>query len=231
MHWPKQRAVKNEFIRTWHARIAELLTSLTLGVFILSLLLSVGSCKEPLPNYRDPSDVFDGQIQASYFYSPLTNALFVKMLIKNIFDETLDAPALFTGSLHITLARDPTIVKTFELSSADLIRGKFDSNTGILTIESGETIEFAVSWNFVDDNFNDLGQNVFQYRTDPTCPLIRRIARQESFSIRGTLNVFDQTKEVKAGPVTYSLCYVKTWVDRRTCPSVTAESACAVAGG
>src|SRR3989304_4720817 len=75
------------------------------------------SCKEPLPAYRDPTDLFSGLLRIGYLYgTPPANVFIVQMVVFNDFDETFEGRTLFEGTIEIVLARKPDVKKTFFLS-------------------------------------------------------------------------------------------------------------------
>lgn len=194
------------------------------SVFLLLVGLSL-SCKEPLPSYQDPTQVFSGTLRPVYQYSGTQNSLNAQLVVVNDYDETFEGRTLFEGTIEIVLARKPDLKKTFFLSSSNLIQGKYNPGSRVLTLDPGDSVRVGVAWNFVDDRGTDLRQQEFFYRTDPTCTL-RRIAAEEVFTLTGRLKLFDRTEEIKFGPVTYALCHVNVWVDPRLCTSITPEEAC-----
>lgn len=197
------------------------------NVLCLSLTVFSLSCKEPLPPHEDPRNVFDGTIDAEYVYAPDDNSLKIRFAIKNKFDETLQGKASLTGSIQISLRRIPDRKRTFSLSSANLIQARnYNPNSRELTIDPGDSIRLAVSWNFVDDKGIDLRQGVFQYVIDPTCPTYRRIALREILIVKANLTVFDRTEDVNVGPVIVPICHINAWVDTRICPLILPKDAC-----
>jgi len=50
------------------------------------------------------------------------------------------------------------------------------------------------TWDFVDDNGQDLRTSTFQYHPDPACNL-RMAAARETFHLSGSLKVFHQTTD------------------------------------
>lgn len=185
------------------------------------------SCKERLPTYEDPAQVFSGLMRPAYRYSGTQNLLGVQLVVVNEYDETFEGRTLFEGSIEIVLSRKPDLKKTFFLSSSNLIQGKYNAGSRVLTLDPGDSVRVGVTWNFVDDRGVDLRQEEFSYRTDQTC-FQRRIAAEETFTIRGTLKLYDRTDEIKFGPITFTMCHVNVWVEPRFCPTVTADEACRI---
>ena len=195
---------------------------LTLALAGLSL-----SCKERLPSYEDPTQVFSGLARTAYLYSGTQNQLRVQLIIVNDYDETFEARTLLEGSIEITLARKPDLKKTFFLSSSNLIQGRYNAGSRVLTFDPGDSVRVGVAWNFVDDRGVDLRQQEFSYQTDQTCSL-RKIAAEETFTITGRLKLYDRTDEINFGRVVFTMCHVNVWVDPRFCTTLTADEACRI---
>ena len=193
--------------------------SLTVAMVGLSL-----SCKEPLPAYRDPAQVFSGSARPAYLFSKTQNHLGVQLVVVNDYDETFEGRSLFEGSIEIALSRKPDLKKTFFLSSSNLIQGKYNPGSRILSFDPRDSIRVGVTWDFIDDREVDLRTQEFVYRSDPMCSL-RRISQEETFIIKGNLKLYDRTDEIKFGPVTMTLCHVNVWVDK-VCVTLTPDEAC-----
>ncbi len=195
---------------------------------VILLLLGFSlSCKEPLPAYQDPTQVFSGILRPVYRYSGTQNSLNAQLVVVNDYDETFEGRTLFEGTIEIVLARKPDLKKTFFLSSSNLIQGKYNPGSRILTLDPGDSVRVGVAWNFVDDRGVDLRQQEFSYQTDQTCSL-RKIAAEETFTITGRLKLYDRTDEIKFGPVVFTMCHVNVWVDPRFCTTLTADEACRI---
>jgi hypothetical protein len=194
-----------------------------MSVALLSLI--VGSCSESLPPYQDPADVFQGKVAGQYVLTVQDNSVKVYVTVKNIYDETFQASAILRGSLEITLARRPEIRKTVSLFPSQIIEGHYNSGTGILTIDPGETIRLGYSWNFIDNSGTDLRKEIFTLVDDPTCSL-RRIAYDETFSLKGEVTIFEKTAPVRFGPTMFTFCYITNWVNSKFCPPPQTDVPC-----
>jgi len=200
----------------------ELLAVVLLG-FVTAASLS---CGEDLPPYKDPSDVFEGQIRGSYTLSAAENAAWIFITIKNHFDETLEAPAVIGGTLRIVPERYPDYRRTVSLSKSHIISARgYNASTGILRIDAGDSIRLGYPWNFIDDNGRDLRTQVFQYRADTSCPG-RRIANQETFVLSAEVKVFDKVPALSISLTNFSVCHVNMWVNPRDCPPIIGDQAC-----
>lgn len=194
---------------------------------LLWVILINLSCKEPLPPYEDPRNVFEGSLDPEYVYAFNDNSLKIRFAIKNKFDETLQARAVLTGSLQISLRRNPDFKRTFFLSASNLVQAtNYNPNSRILTINPGDSIRFGVSWNFLDDNGRDLRQEVFRYVPDPMC-ILRRIAAREIYVLRAEVKIFDRTEDVSVGSVAFAMCHINAWIDPKQCPLLLPGEACA----
>lgn len=193
-------------------------------ILVIVTALSL-SCKEPLPTYKDPSEVFSGVLRIGYLYgTPPANIFSVQLVIVNDFDETFEGRTLFEGTIEIVLARKPDVKKTFFLSVENLIQGRYNAGSRVLTFNPRDSVRLGIYWGFIDDQGVDLRETEFTYSTDRACPR-RKIARQETFLVSGTLKLYDRTGEIKFGPVVFPLCYV---LNPRVegCVTIWGEEAC-----
>jgi hypothetical protein len=201
-------------------------------VLIVLLGWVVFSCNESLPTYRDPAHVFSGELAARYTLTLNENSLKIEFRFTNVFDETLAGVASLEGSGIITLRRKPAVRKTFTMTVAHLVSGKYVPATRMLTIDPGDTVRLIYTWDFRDDTGNDLRTGEFTYFPDPTCtfdepvPVERRIAARETFIISASLRVFDRITPVVVGPIEYSLCHVDRYVSPNVCPPILPELSC-----
>ncbi len=193
-------------------------------VFLLLFL----SCDESLPPLTEPESILKGSLVVTYTYAQ-DNQLTIQFGVTNEFDETLQGPASFAGSLQIASERMPGFKRTIPISSANiLVARNYNAATRALTMDAGETVYLQAKWDFVDDLNRDLRDTVFRYVPDPTCPQMggRKIALSEKFTITGTLLLYDRTGDVRVGPVVFSFCHIDSWVDRRSCPDISPSVAC-----
>ncbi len=200
------------------------------GWFLLLsfVIVTKPSCQEDLPPYRDPSEVFEGHIQGLYVLSAQENAAWIFITVKNTFDETLEAPAVIGGTLRIVSSRYPDYRKTLSLNKSHIINARgYDPTTGVLRIDSGDSIRLGYAWNFIDDNGRDLRTQVFQYWGDTTCrALNRRISYQETFLLSAEVKVFDKIPALSIGMTNFSMCHVNIWVNPKDCPPIIGDQAC-----
>lgn len=147
--------------------------------------------------------------------------------IRNIFDETLQAPAVLRGTMRITLKSDTSYHATAALSAALLTLANYDSISRVLTVDPGAPIHLRYVWDFTDDLGRDFRRDVFVYSDDPTCPY-RKIAREVTITISGDLKVFDHTGVIPLGPIDVTFKHVSDFIDARTCPFIATDSPCAL---
>jgi hypothetical protein len=190
-------------------------------VVLLPVLVLSFSCKENLPPYQDPAQVFEGFVRAEYLYSLTSNTIAIQLVVQNVYDETFEGRAILEGTVELTLARKPDVKRIFFLSDANLIQGRYQPNSRTLTIDPKDSVRLRVFWNFDDDRGRNLRQDEFRYNPDPSCPG-RRIAAQETIVIRGSVKVFERTEEVKLGPVSFSFCHINAYFVG--CPSVSSTA-------
>lgn len=197
----------------------------SLKYILLTGTALVLSCKEPLPVYKDPTDLFSGVLRIGYLYgTPPANIFRIQMVIFNDFDETFEGRTLFEGEIEIVLARKPEVKKTLVLSVDNLIQGRYDAGSRVLIFNPRDSVRLGVTWEFNDDTGADLRETEFIYSTDRYCPQ-RKIAKEETFLVSGILKLYDRTGDIKFGPVLYSLCYV---LNPRVegCVTIWGEDAC-----
>ncbi len=142
-----------------------------------------------------------------------------------MYDETLQAKALLSGTICITLKADTSFHRTVGLSPALLSLGNYDSTTQILTIDPGAPIHLRYVWDFIDDSSRDVRQAVFVYATDPSCAL-RKISSDVTLTIAGNLKVFDHTGVIPLGPIDVTFRHVSPFVDGRLCPTIETDGPC-----
>lgn len=194
------------------------------GTGLLLAIATLGPvCDERVPVYQDPRDVFSGWISVT---SSTPSAMSINLVARNDFDETLEGEAVLRGEAEISLLNNPSIRKSFAFSPGDLITGKFNSTTGTLRVDPGDTIRLRVFWDYVDEAGVNLTTDYFRYWEDPDCPS-RCIAEEEVFVLRGTLKVFDKTETISMGPTLFSLCHVSVHVPPQFCPPVDYTVECA----
>jgi hypothetical protein len=194
----------------------------------LAFLFSSGSCDESLPAYVEPSRLFDAAVHGGYALTIIDNSMKVFVTVTNIFDETLQAPALIEGEVDIVSVRDPGVRKTFLLTRANVTSAlAIDPYTGVLTIDAGATVNLMVSWDLIDDTKRDLRRAFFKYVDDPSCSA-RCLAYPEDFVITGYVQLLDRTGPVLFGPVVYSFCHVSHWINPKDCPPIIVDEPCSV---
>ena len=194
------------------------------GFSLLGILMS---CEEALPTYQDPNSVLKGSVRGRYVLSNTANVVRFDFLVVNTFDETFQDKGILKGEIVITLRRNPSVHKTMSLGPWDLVIGKYEPSTQMLTMDPGDTVRLTVSWDYTDDQLKDLRDSLFIYVTDPGCS-VRKIALEELFELEGSLTVFQRAGSITAGPVEFGLCHVDRWVPPQICTSILPEEACDV---
>jgi len=211
-------------------------TLLLLSVLVLGLSVLFESCKEPMPSYREPEQLFNGRIEGEYWLSPEEHSLRIYIYVTNVFDETLEGPASLKGSIELFFARDQRIRKTFTLNSQNLLTSRiYNPATGLLRIDPKQTAVFQAIWYFPADKvIDDSGRNLagdsttvsfFSYMDDKTCKW-RKLARPEDLVLEGNVNLFEKTAPVLVGPTVFPLCFVTTFVSVQLCPRIVTIPPC-----
>jgi hypothetical protein len=197
----------------------ELRRSLPL-LLMLGVAAFVPACDEQLPPRSDPKVLFTGSVTPQYILFFNENDVRLTVNVANVFDETLQDTASLEGQLEIVLLRDPTIVRTIQLSPDSLLTtSMYDPSTHMLTINPGDTLRMRAEWDLFDDRRDSLPGTVFKYYRDTACGL-RDLALGESFLVRGSLSVFKRNGFVTIPPTGFNLCYVTHWTTIRECPFV-----------
>jgi len=204
--------------------------ALRLGAIITGLMGSVFFngmvCDETLPPYQDPRDILIASIGARYVLFGGDNSLKIFLDVHNSYDETLEARADFSGEMKITLARDPSVSRTFSITQTDLrTTGKYTPATGVLRMDPGDTVRFEVSWDFVDDNGTNLRTGLFRYYEDASCTG-RCIAEEEQFVLNGSVKIFEKVSASTSRAELISICHVSTFVPPQFCPPVDTSIPC-----
>jgi hypothetical protein len=164
---------------------------LALSVLLIVILIS---CDEPMPSRNDPGGVltatFDAQYCIKIFQHFQQNAIRVRLVVRNVYDETLQDKAIFKNSFKITLPRERMIQKSFQFTPEMLKESwRYDRVSGLLTLNPGDTATFTYYWEFIDDAGINLVKSVFLTKPDVDCPG-RITARREDFLIGGTFRLY-----------------------------------------
>lgn len=194
----------------------------TASAFLLS------TCSEELPAYHRPGNLFSARIIPIYSITAAENKLHLSLTAKNIFDETLDGPPSITGRVQLISMTDPSVTKTFPVTSANVTVAQWHfPGSGGIAIDAGDTIAFDIAWDLsqrplLDDSGKDLTEGILSLKYDPECPQNRRKSDPQDFLVQGFVEIFARTGPAVANNVVYRFCLVSNWVNGRDCPIVTA---------
>ncbi|MBX2992641.1 MAG: hypothetical protein KF749_15920 [Bacteroidetes bacterium] len=172
---------------------------------LLAVCLCLGaitdlSCKEPLPGYNDPVDVFDAYAYGLYAISLQENAVKAYITIVNTYDETFDGTAILSGQLVITWAKDVSFKRTVQLTASHLIYARnYNAGTGVLRLDPGDSIRFGFTWDMVADDGRRLF-SMMSFFPDPECPARFLSAEPIRLSFEGTAHVYHRTRIAIAQP-------------------------------
>ncbi len=202
-----------------------------LHLFGIALLVLQGSCTEPLPPREDPAQLLAGEARAEYVLTDVVNGFVVNLWARNIYDETLDARAVISGKVEIAWARDPNIKKVGTLTAANIgfVR-HYNSLTGQLTLDPGDSISLFYVWKIMDSTENALRRLIFGLVGDPHCYrdpppgcdtcqriYLRNIAPEETFIVSSEAVFYQNTAPVKFGPILFTFCLASIKIDDRIC--------------
>lgn len=204
------------------------LSSIGLALILLGML-SFGPCDESLPVYQQPEKIFAARLEGAYSLTITDNSMKVYLVVKNIFDETFQGQAVLKGTIEIISARDPSVRKTFSINPTNVIQAQgYDRQTGVLTIDAGDSVRFGVSWDLTaDDNGRDLRTDFFKYIVDPQCEDVPRcLAFREDFILKGQATVFTRTGSISAEQTLYAFCFASRWVNPKYCPPIITSAPC-----
>lgn len=188
----------------WHAVVA------------FASLLTTLACREHLPAYEDPTDVFEAKLHANLVYRLDETSVLVSFVLVNRFDDTLEDLVDVDGTITVTLLRDASTVRTFTLTPAEISSTGYDPASRRLRLDPGRSVTIQVRYDFRDDSGRDLTSSVLQFDVDPACPF-RRVTGPEIYDIRASVRLFARTKASVAPPLSYVLCLPVPFVDDRTC--------------
>jgi len=192
---------------------------------LIACLAFILACDESLPPRNDPSRLFRGSADTKYSLLWNENALRIGINIVNIYDETIQTSVNMVGTVKISLVRNKIYQKTITMNVSNLVSTKFyNSLTKELTLDPGDSIRFIYTWNFVDDNDDNLPQDVFHYYGDVSCPG-RSLANSESFLISGSFQIIEKLGTFPLNPVVFNLCYVSKYMSAHDCPAPPTECA------
>jgi hypothetical protein len=176
------------------------------ALYVLCLVaICLIACNETLPPYAEPQTPFSGVIYVRY--QSRIQTLTITLTVKSTFDETLQDTAKLAGALQIVLADAPQYSKTVSIDRKNFITyGSLDPQTGLLTVNSGDSLSFVYNWDFVTDNGAVLPTDVFVKQPDPQFPG-RTISPPETFIVSGVVQVFTRFGQVTFFPIRFVMNY------------------------
>jgi hypothetical protein len=184
-----------------------------------AILLGNLSCKEPLPVYQDPRDVFDAYQSGAYVVSTAENAVKAFFTVTNTYDETFDAVAVFDGTLVITFERDRSFRRTVQLDPSTILHARgYNPQTGVLRLDPGDSVRFGFSWNMVADDGRSLfNTDLVRFIPDPTCP--RRLISSEPIrlTLQSSVRMYDRTESVSAALYRLEFTLHRFYVNPNNC--------------
>ncbi len=188
-------------------------------VNLVFLVLPFVSCDEHLPPRSDPSQLFSARIESTWLMSPLENRIYLRLIMKNTYDEMIEGYADIEGTLSITLQRDPSYARSYDLGWrwVDQVPPA-NLPTGFMRIPPGDSMSFFIPFDWKDDLGRDFRSGLI-YQPDPVCTG-RLIAMHEVFIIRAEARLFPKLSPTTARPLLFELCHVDVWVSPQVCPPI-----------
>lgn len=195
-------------------------------IFLMAVVSSCffTACEETLPPRNDPSNFFTTSLKTLYVYNtPKENSLYLFIVVKNNYDETLEAKATIEGTLRIQWKPPADYLikfiseKNVTLSVKDIYTGvnKYDVARGTLRLDPGDSLVLGFKWDFMTDDKTDL-LLAFNYSIDKDCYVrnnsgnaeFRKISEKQLFEITANVKVFTQTAILYAQPLHVNQCFV-----------------------
>jgi|SRR5579862_3153812 len=189
------------------------------GYWYFSILMSIASisCHESLPGSYDPGNVFIAGLSTQYIVTETENTIHLCVRFRNVFDETLQDTLLLNGYISIALTRDTSYRKTYVLSGANLVRGKYDPSTNIITADPDSLYILRAIWDFTDDEGRDVRTIMF-FQGYPSC--IHRDTTIETFTVKGQLTIMNHTNPLVFPPVQFTHIIERQTFYPKSCPGV-----------
>ena len=184
--------------------------------FLLNIItiISLG-CEEFLPPRDSPPEPFDVIVRPRYDYfpgspgSPPRNQIKYTIVIKNIYDETIQDTLGLFGELKIEYQifnpLKPVIKKsrTLSINSADIKSIKnYDNLSGMTILAPRDSIVIELNWNFMtDDMLNVL--DYFTYSMRGEC----QISNKQRIISSGTLHVMKNRSNLPIHQTNFEHCF------------------------
>lgn len=198
---------------------------------VFLVILSFPQCDEQLPPRSDPQNLLQARVEVYYggavdtLYGPFQNAIWLDVIVRNNYEETLDGIVQYDGALDVVWHGDRDYHKTVALNATNLVEPrvyKYDRATRRLTMDPGDELRFSYIWEFVDDQGIDLVKK-FDMRHDNYCAQIRFVAglirsyhaivtlprffSPESIAVQAHLKLFQELATSYSKPISYAFEY------------------------
>jgi hypothetical protein len=215
---------------------------------VLSLFLILSGCEETLPFRNDPTNSLIASVRKLYVYNtPIENSLYIFLVVKNNYDETIESKAVIDGTLRIKWRppADYTVgfvdEKNVKLTLKDIQTGNYNEKTGLLLIGPNDSLVLMYRWDFVTDDKTDMLLK-FGYFIDKNCFVVRypnrgqyyrQISEKQVFEVTANVKLFTQTAILYAEPYVVNQCFVShdfgVWNPQfNPCVPIDPENPCSV---
>jgi len=214
----------------------------------LSPVITFCGCEETLPLRNDPGSAVTASIRKLYVYNtPIENSLYIFLVVKNNYDETIESKAAIDGTLRIKWLppADYTVgfveEKNVKLTLKDIQTSNYNEKTGLLLIAPRDSFVLIYRWDFVTDDNTDMLLK-FRYYNDGDCivlgypdhaPRHRQVSEKQVFEVTADIKLFVNTSILYAQPLVVHQCFVShdfgQWDPKEhPCVPIDPENPCSV---
>lgn len=205
-------------------------------------------CEETLPLRNDPTSAVAVSIRKLYVYNtPIENSLYIFLVVKNNYDETIESKAAIDGTLRIKWLppADYTVgfveEKNVKLTLKDIQTSNYNEKTGLLLIAPRDSLVLIYRWDFVTDDNTDMLLK-FRYNVDKSCFVwgypnrvkgLRQVSEKQIFEVTANVKLFAQMSILYPQPLVVNQCFVShdfgLWDPREhPCVPIDPENPCSI---
>ncbi|MDA0987192.1 MAG: hypothetical protein O3A55_06315 [Bacteroidetes bacterium] len=182
------------------------------------------SCDENLPIYSEPEKVIEANLKPFYSYSQTSNQIIINFVVKNVFDETFDGKAKFSGEINIVnqkFGKSKTIKLDYTYLS---IQNGYNRATGRLILHPGDSLVFQYKWDFLFDDSTHLF-SLLNYKKDPNCQA-RQISNKVENQINGFVTVFNNLPNFYSKTTEFNFCHIDAYIPPKDCQIISPATSC-----
>lgn len=185
---------------------------------IASISCLLLSCDESLPPREIPPQLFSAETNAVYDYYPgktpetYRNHIKIFVLIKNMYDETIQDTLNFFGTMRINWETQQPFDTLFSKEkTVDLNRShikymkQYDPSTKIVTIDPSDSILIEYDWNFVTNDSSNL-LKFFPFSL-PGGEFGCKVSPKQIITISASVGLFKFRGNINPKLLNYSHCF------------------------